>query len=311
MITAVRDIADEQNTTDLTDTEILAALNRGQQRFVRLANRHYEPLFMRETNISTYSGREATIPEYANGMIIDQIDVISGTRAYRVYQIPIRDASNIDDTSYTSSIPQHYAIRGNKVLLYPKPQSSVTIRVRYQLRPPELVTSQGRITNIDSLSSNILYVNSVGSDLTTSITALKAFVNVVDGTTGDVKDTLQISAIDSSSGKLTFKSASLDRSTVYGQTVSTSLSTDIALDDYITLAYGTCIPTFSSDYSDFIIQHAVVEVLNRMGVPSQEMYAKYKELEDDTKAMWAGRPYSKRVQQRSKHFGRKYRRIHT
>ena len=201
----------KQNTTDVTSAEILSALNRGQQRLVRLAARFYEPLFMREVNISTFSGREATIPEYANGLIIDQVDVINGNRAYRVYQIPIREASHIDDTDYSSAIPRHYTIRGNKILLYPKPESSVTIRVRYQLRPPELVLNQGRITDIDSLSSDILYVNSLGSDLTTSIDSLKAFVNIVDGTTGEVKDTAQISAIDTDSKKITFKSASPDR----------------------------------------------------------------------------------------------------
>jgi len=308
LITDIRALTDESNTEDVSDVELLSSLNRSQQKLVRLAARFYEPLFMRELEISTFSGREATIPEYANGLIIDQVDVIQNGRAYRVYNAPIRDMSLLDDTSYTSSIPQNYAIRGNKMLLFPSPASGVTIRIRYQIRPPELVLSQGRITDIDSLSSNILYVDSLGSDLTTSIDSLKAFINVVDGTTGDVVSTAQISAIDTDSKKITFKSASLDRSLVFGQTVSTSLSTDIALDDYIVIANGTCIPTYTRDYSDFLIQHSVVETLNRLGVPSNEAYAKLKELEGDVKAMWAGRPNSQRVVQRSKHWSRKIRR---
>jgi hypothetical protein len=307
LILDVRAISDEKNTEDVSDADILSALNRAQMKLVRLAARHYEAMFQREVSISTYVGREATIPEYASGLIVDMIDVISTNKAYRIYQAPIRDMSNLDDTTYTSSIPRHYTIRGNKILLYPSPVNGTVIRVRYQIRPPELVEQQGRITDVTSLSSNILYVDSLGSNLTTSITALKAFVNIVDGTTGEVKSTNQISAIDTTNKKITFKSSSLDRSLVNGQTVSTSLSTDVALDDYITISNGTCIPTFVRDYSDYLIQHAVVEIMNRLGVPTQEAFAKLKELEDDVTAMWAGRPHSVRIQPRSKHWGRTLR----
>jgi hypothetical protein len=176
--------------------------------------------------------------------------------------------------------------------------------VRYQIRPPDLVENQGRITSYDS-GSTLLYVDTLGSDLTTSITSLQAFVNIIDGTTGLVKGTLQVSAIDTTAKKLTFKTSSLDRSVVFGQTVSTSLPTDIEQDDYVTIANGTCIPTLTRDYSDFIIQSAVLETLNRLGVPSQEAYARYKELEDDVLLMWTGRPSGTRVQSSSRHWNKR------
>lgn len=306
MLDEVRNLADEANTSDVSDADILASLNRAQQKLVRIATRKYNPIFMREATISSFSGREATIPEYAYGLKINSIDVIQGSNAYPVLPAQIRKMSALE-TSGTSSIPSHYTLRGDKILLYPTPSSGVSLRVRYQVRPPELVKQQGRITDIDSLASDILYVDSLGSDLTTSIDNLKAFVNIIDGTTGLVKDTAQISAIDTTNKKLTFKSSSLDRTLVWGQTVGTSLSTDIALDDYVTIANGTCIPTLTRDYSDFLIQYAVVEVLNRLGIPSQEAYAHLKELEDDVSRMWSGRPSNRRVTQRSKHWGRRLR----
>lgn len=306
MIQDVRDLSDEDNTSDISDSAIISSLNRGQQKLVRLAARKYEPMFMREVELSSFDGtdsREATIPETAYSLIVDQVDVRKDNRSYRVLPAPIRHMTELETGNSSTQIPWYYSLRGNKILIYPKPSSGTVLRVRYQIRPPKLVKSQGRITTIDSDNTR-LYVDSLGSDLTTSIAALKAFVNVIDGTTGLVKGTLQISNLDTDQNLITFKTASLDRSSVFNQTVSTSLPTDIALDDYITIADGTCIPQLVRDYSDFIIQYAVVETLNRLGLPSGEAYAHLKELEDDVMKMWTGRPTPKRVTNRSRHWGR-------
>lgn len=312
MVEAVRQLSDEDNTTDISDSDIIASLNRGQQRLVRIASRKYEPMFMRETTLSSFDGtnsNEATIPETAFSLIIDQVDVVLNNRSYRVTQAPIRQMSELETGSSTTSIPWYYSIRGNKILIYPYPSSNTSLRVRYQIRPPKLVKSQGRITTIDSGNTQV-YIDSVGSDLTTSIAALKAFVNLVDGTTGLVKATMQISNIDTDSNIISFKTSSLDRSTVFNQTVSTSLPSDLGLDDYLTIADGTCIPQLVRDYSDFIIQHSVVETLNRLGLPSNEAYARLKELEDDVMKMWSGRPRSRRVTNKSRQWT-KFRRQKT
>jgi hypothetical protein len=302
MVVAVRQLADEDNTEDVTNSELLSSLNRAQQQLVRIAIKKYEPMFMREATISTFNGREATIPEQAFAVNVDSVDVVeNNSRYYRVYPAPIRHMTELE-TSGTSSIPRHYSVRGDKLLLYPAPSSGVQIRVRYQIRPPKLVLTQGRITNIDDLSSGILYVNSLGSDLTTSIDSLKAFVNIIDGTTGLVKGTVQISAIDTDEKKITIKTASLDRSTVFGQTVSTSISTDTTLDDYITIADGTCIPTLVKDYSDYLIQFSVVETLNRLGVPSPEATARLRDLTTDVETMWSGRPSMSKVTSKNRHW---------
>lgn len=303
MLQEIRALADEDNTEDVSDSDLLSSLNRAQQQLVRIAVKKYEPMFMREATISSFNGREATMPEQAYALNIDSVDVIDNTRYYRVYPAPIRHMTELETTG-TSSIPRHYSVRGNKILLYPTPSNGVQIRVRYQIRPPKLVSSQGRITNIDELSSGILYVNSLGSDLTTSIDNLKAFVNIVDSATGLVKSTVQISDIDTEERKLTIKTASLDRSEVFGQTVSSSLSTDISLDDYVTIADGTCVPTLVADYSDYLIQFSVVETLNRLGVPSPEATSRLRSLEEDVETMWSGRPSMSKVTAKNRHWSR-------
>lgn len=300
LVEEVRVLSDEDNTSDISDANIVASLNRAQQKLVRMATKKYEPMFLREVNISTFSGRQATIPELAVASIVSSVDVIEGNNTYRIDIAPIRKLVDLENTSSTSR-PIYYAIRGDKILLYPTPSSGTTIRVRYQVRPPSLVVTQGRITTIDDANTT-LYVDSLGSDLTTSIASLKAFVNVIDSTTGIVKGTLQISNITTAQNKIAFKTASLDRDTVYGQTVDTSLPTDIALDDYICLASGTCVPTLSVDFTDFLIQYSVVETLNRLGIPAQEAYAKLKELQDDVDSMWTGRPKSRQVRNSNRHW---------
>lgn len=303
LIAEVRLASDEENSEDISDADILKFLNKGQQKLVRIATRHYEPMFMREATISSFSGNEATIPEQAFGLHIDSVDAVRNNRKYRVYPAPIRHTVDLESTGNTDT-PTHYAIRGNKILLYPTPSSSTSLRVRYQIRPPLLVKQQGRITNIDNTSSGYINVNDIGSDLTTSIDSLQAFVNIVDGTTGLVKGTVQVSALDETSNKITIKTSSLDRSEVFGQTVATSFPTDIGLDDYVTIANGTCIPTLLRDYSDYLIQYATVDVMNKLGVNSQEAYAKLKELEDDVTAMWSGRPSTRRVTNKNRHWSR-------
>lgn len=302
MLDSVRQISDENNTTDISDSDIVASLNRAQQKLVRMAVKRYAPMFLRETTISTFSGREATMPESAFGLSINQIDVNENGNYYRVHLAPLQTMVDLENSQ--SGRPEYYAIRGNKLLIYPTPSTGTSLRVRYQIRPPKLVLSQGRITSYDS-GNGYIYLDSLGSDLTTSITQLKAFVNIIDSTTGLVKGTCQISGINTTSNRLTIKNASLDRSTVFGQTVSTTLPTDIELDDYLCIADGTCIPTLVVDYTDYLVQYTVVETLNRLGIPAQEAYAKLKELEDDVNSIWAGRPQSIQVRQANRHWLRR------
>jgi len=76
-----------------------------------------------------------------------------------------------------------------------------------------------------------------------------------------------------------------------------------ALDDYITTADGTCVPTMVSDYTDFFVAYATLEIKRALGEPTTEDYAYYKELEADVKNMWAGRPQKHKINKRNRYFG--------
>ncbi len=296
---------DEANTSDISNTKILAALNRAQMKLVRLATRRFAPMFRGESTLSVTSGtNQLTIPESAFGLVVNAVHVIIAGQAYKVEPARADDVVGWDNTTGTTSRPQYWAQQGTKLLVFPYPSSDVEFRVRFQARPPDLVLSQGRVTAFDS---NLLTadLDSIGSSLTTSIAALGAFVNWVDGTTGEVKATLQVSAVDTAgaAGTVTFKSAGLGRTTVFGQTVATALPTDAGLDDYLCLASGTCIPTRVADYADYLIQYAVVELKRKQAEDTTAEYAALKELESDVTAMWAGRAGTKRVRRVSPIWG--------
>lgn len=294
LIVQVRTQVDEDNDSDISDNVILTQLNRAQNKLVRLASQRMNSIFKRESPDLTPTGREVTIPEGAFGLQINEVFALRGSTPYRVEPAELRQLIEWESNEVSGSgVPVYYAQVGDKLRLYPAP-AGVTIRVRYQFRPPDLVKSQGRITSIDTVAGEMT-LDALGSDLTTSIAQLKAFVNVVDRTTGLIKATLQVNGIDESTTTVSFKSAGLDRATVFGQTVGTEIPATVTLDDYLALANGTCIPTLLQDYYDYLVQFAVLEIRRKTQEDSQADYAALKELERDIMNIWAGRENSRRV----------------
>ena len=128
--------------------------------------------------------------------------------------------------------------------------------------------------------------------------------NIVDANTGEVKVTLQVSAIDEDTGQITFKSAGLTRSTVLTKTVETEIPDTVAADDYVCLVTGTAVPELPAAYVDYLIQYAVVEIRRRLGENTQEEFAQLKELELEIQKMWVGREASNRVRKASHQWSR-------
>lgn len=301
LIQECRDGIDEDDTADVSDAKILRALNRAQLKLARLAVRKYPPLFRREHTATGVSTREVEIPETSYAFVVNEVSVrAAGSSQWS----PCDRASESSLTGYdndsASALPKYWDQAGTAVRLYPRPSGS-EVRIRYQLRPPDLVAKQGRIT---SISGQTVYLDAIGSDLTTSIAQLKAFVNFVDASTGAIKSTMQVSVVPATiAAPLQFKSSSLDRTTVFGQTVSTTLDTDVAVDDYVCIANGTCVPTLLSDYSDYLVLAAVIELRRAAGEDASAEVGQLKEIEDDVKAMWAGRAAGLRVARKNPYWG--------
>lgn len=291
LIEAVRDVTDEANTNALTPEKILKALNRALQRLARLSVLHYPEMLKRTIPLTT-SGGEVEVPALSQAYTGMQLDVLLGT-TYK----PLTYTSTVNVVgleSVGSAYPQYYTQQGNKLALFPTPSSSMSVRLKYQLKPYELVMEQGRITSFDT-ATGVLYVDEIGSSLSTAVNNRTAFFNIIDQFTGDVKGTFQANSLTAASGKIVIKTTGLGRSSVYGLTVATELPSTITQDDLICLAKGSCIPLYFREYTDFLVQYAANEIKRTYGeLPETDVYA-LKDIETDVKLMWSQRPNGARV----------------
>lgn len=301
LLDELRSQLDETNTANATDAQLLAALNRAQRKAVNIVSRKYEDLFWSSTTFTTTGGTRAyDIPAAAHGRKVEMLYVLISEVAYEIKRINNHQKARYITASQTTR-PMYYTVVKNQLELFPTPSGSQTIYVCYGDRPEDLVTPQGRINSITS-ASNYVILDDVGDDLATTTDDFECYVNFIDYNTGEVKGTCQINAINTSTGQVTFKSSGLTRSTVLGKTVSTSLPTDLAVDDYVCLVTGTCVPELPDDYNDFLIQHAVVEIRRRFGEATQEEVAALKEYADELSTMWAGQEARSRVKKVSRNW---------
>lgn len=304
LIAQVRDITDEDNTTDISDELVLRMLNRSQQELIRLVTRRFNNQFMREVIYSNsdlgtdanLQARVLEIPDQAFGFAVNSVDTKIGDSWFPVSQVPFSYTLGLDNTVSTG-YPLSYAVLGNKIYLFPIPDALTSIRVRYQFRAPKLVKSQGRITAFD-VGANTITVDSLGSGLSTSVDDLSAFVNVVDHLTGEIKATLQVSGVTSGTKKLTIKTTGLDRSEVFGYAVADAIPANISLDDYVCLADGTCVPYLSHDLTNFLVDFAGFDVKRKLGILDQGDYASKERIEKAIGAMHFGRQNTKKIQRK-------------
>lgn len=300
LIAQVREQTDENNTEDIKDSQVIKSLNRAQRHASNILARKFEDMMWETSEVTTVGGvRELDIPSEAYASRIEMVEVAtSNTVRYKMQKISNHKSTNFI-TSSTTDIPTHYSIQRNKFNIFPTPKGGLTILVHYFKRPYDFVKQQGRITNI-STASNYLIVDDIGSSLSTSVTGFGSYLAVIDYNTGETKRRLQISALDEDTNQITFKSSGLTRSTVLGNTINTTIGDDVAVDDYVCLVSGTCVPEIDEAYTDYLIQHAVVATKRRLGEPTQEEFAELKELETELLKSWAGREISSRIRKASK-----------
>lgn len=306
IVTEVRDQLDEVNTLNVTNDQILSALNRGQRKGTNIITRKFDELFLTyDASTTTTAGtRNYSIPSAAYGRRVEKVELVENGIAWEIRRISFHDTSRFNANTQVTR-PYYYNLQKNEILLYPTPSGGQTIRIWYTDKPEQLVTSQGRITSVTDSTTDSVIVDSLGSDLTTDTTdGFNAYVNIIDYNTGDVKGSMQISSINTSTKTVTFKSSGLTRSTVLGRTISTTLPTDIAVDDYLCIITGTCIPEIPGAYADYLTQYAVVEIKRRLGEDTTQEFAALKELELELEKMWVGRESSHRIRKSSSHWQR-------
>ena len=294
LIEAVRAKTDEDNTNDLSSAKIIAALNRALQRLARLSVRHYPELLRRTTADTALTGSTLTLPAMSQAYHQLSVDAKYGSTYRTLSYTSTANVAGMDRTDSTSSYPMYYTQSGNILSFYP--QSTASVRVRYQLKPPELVLEQGRIVDFD-IALGYVYLDTIGTGLSTSVSDRTAFFNIIDQFTGDIKATLQVNSLTTASGRIVIKTTGLGRTNVYGWDVVTALPDTIAKDDLVCLAKGSCMPLYFREYTDFLLQFAVNDIKSTFGTKTEMDAYDLKDVEEDVKLMWSQRPYGARIKQ--------------
>lgn len=288
LLSEARAQMDESNTADVSDADILAALNRAQRKAANIVAKRWEDALLEFTTVSLTAGTDTyDIPEDAYGRRIDALTCVRNGLEYPLKRVSYRDLYKYTSTTQVA-VPYVYAMKGRSYIVKPLPASGVTLKLWYTKAPETLVLSQGRITSVSVASSYVL-VDSLGSGLTTSTDALGAFVNIVDAQSGKIKVTLQVSALTTASKQVTFKTSGLTYATVYNRTVATAVPTTVEVNDLVCAVQGTCVPDLPDACLDFYTQYAVHDVRRRMGEPVADEAAMLKALENDVERQWAGR----------------------
>lgn len=300
LITEVRDGLDEQNVEDVSDVRILRALNRGARNCYNIIAKKFDQLFMAQTSFTTDGTDSIDIPSDAYSRRIEFLTYVVSNEDIKLTKVAPQKLHLYTTNATTTSYPSVYTTRGNQVVLAPTPVSGVSGTINYMRKPSALVVSGGKIL---SNTTTAVTVDAVGSDIGTDVDDLSAFVNIVDRSTGLRKATLQVSSISGTT--VTFKTASLDRSTVYGITVDTAIPSTVTAEDYICSVGGTCILELISDHSDYLTQFAIVTIKRALRLPNQEDYAELKNVEKHITSIWAGRESDLRVTNKNPHWKRR------
>lgn len=312
LVDQVRDQLDETNVEVVSQSDILQALNRGQRHATNITAKHFEELLLEIIEFSSTDAPFATsepntfnMPEDAFGNRLEHLLVQQGGYDYPLRREDFRQIQRYTSTARVN-IPSIYALIGRgQYIVRPTPSQGINFKMYYIRQPETLVTSQGRITSLDG-AGTFLKVDSLGSDLSTSVDDLSAFVNIVDAQTGRVKSSHQIASIDTGDKQINIKTATPDRSVVYGKTIATAIPTtgDFTpeLDDYVCAVTGTAVCEYPDAYRDFLIQYATYEIRRRLGEQVQDEKIMFEELREEVERMWVGREQHLKIARRNKHW---------
>lgn len=313
MMAIIRSKLQEHNSTKVSDAEILYALNQGQDFCFDIIARRYPDSIAVIQDATLNSDNTITIPEDAFEQRL--------TRVYRNnsdnYTTPMErvDYREADDYVGRDDVPTNYAVLKNKVHLLPTTNiSSYTYKIAYVQDVEQFVKDQGRIETITlnpdpspGVGNASIVVDSLGSDLTADASSINRFVNLVDGSTGLVKCSLEVKSIDTATKTVTFKNVQT-RSTVLNKTVVNDITTDVEVDDYICLITGSCVPYFKKPSSNFILQFATTEIKRSLGMDAQNEEMALRKYEEQLEKINSKRESTDRVyrKRRTRRFDRRW-----
>lgn len=305
----IRSQIDETSVHNVSDSDLLAALNRAQDYAADLMVRHYpDPLLDDPFTFPLVSGQVTyPIPEDIFEERLLGVEAFKGTApnivVYPLLRVQFSDL-NMYESSGRATVPQIYCVVGKNVYIRPIPSGVYSIRMWKIKELDPIVTVQGRVTNFDPVTGRV-FLAEVGTDLTTSATDSNCYINFVDAQTGLVKGSAQVMTLSGADFKI---KPTPDRTTVQNRTISGTLPANLEVDDLVCVSKGNCVPIMRKPFTNFLIQYTVCEIKRRLGEDVTAEKATMDAFEDQVKKTWVGREITRRVQKRSKHWYRPTRR---
>ena len=302
LIQAVRSLIDEANEAEIDDVvDILPSINRGLDDALDILSRKYPDALIKYVDVELSEGQDGLfdIPEDAFQERIEKVETKLHGYFHEIKRIDYRDIT-LYDTPQPVSTPYYYAVIGPQYKIVPPPTGVQGMRVWYIPEAGPLVPEFGRITTINITNPSEPYVRLTDMDdvdrLSADMDSLSAYVNIVDGRTGRIKATMQISKVVNSQVNFYSAPAQNSRSEVEGRTVVYAIPDSVTKDDYLCPVEGTCIPPMRSPLTNFLITYASAEIkaLKLEGDPGVvfQMLSRFEERIEKT---WVRREQSLRV----------------
>jgi hypothetical protein len=280
LVLAVRSLLDENNNDALQDEDILGSLNRAQDHAVDIISYQYPEPYITYVDVAVTASQEYyPIPEDCYSDRVTKIEFSTSTPYWQeVQRISYRDITPYDNGNFNTLSPQYYTIIGNDLKLVPR--ATGTMRVWYVRSPEELVPALGRVLKVNLVDQKLI-IDNLSTELTTTVSDLSSYFNVVDGQTGRVKGTFQARTLTSNS--VVIKQVGVTPS-VINRTILTTIESavdsagnpSVQENDYICALNGTCVPYFSRPASNFVIEYAVAELKRKLGEGAAEMEERLK-----------------------------------
>lgn len=309
LVNEIREQLDELNVDSVsTSGRILPTVNRAQDyAFDMLARRYPEP-YLTHAALPLSTAQEYDLPEDCFEDRINRVEIVTSEGSNgQMTTVEVRRVSYYDawkfESRSPSATPPVYTIVGRKIRFPSAPTGTYPARIWYVLEPEQAVLPQGRITAYNQ-AGNYIIVDAAGDDLSTEADTLESYVNLVDGQTGVVKWTGQISVIDSE--QIIFRTTPI-RDTVLNRTVQGTLplSTDdptVGLDDYVCNVRGTCVPP-SGALRNFLVEFTVAEIVRSLGGDASTEEQMLEKFERQIDKYGTARETTMRVQPRSGAWG--------
>jgi len=311
LIDQVRFKIQEADTSQVSDDIILDKLNLAKNyAYSKMAKHYLDPLLTYEE--LTTDEQELTIPEEAFQDRVVKVEYLEqGTgRWIEVRQVTFRELGKVSVNS-TVQYPTCWSVVKRKIR-FPNKYRSNTFRLWYIEDVGNLVKPQGRIDNITKSVTTIeddvevtsrpyITVDAVG-DSVDPTDSYKKYISIVDATTGEVKNSLQVEEINDNV-QLIFKETPTRTEVlnvpIEGEDSLNDEDSEIELDDYICEVGGTCVVYFGDDILRVILQYAANELREDLGTIKSGQDNKLNKLEKDLEGTKSGRQTTKRINNRS------------